>query len=394
MDLLQCSLSPLLKALCPSALLCGRALVPPALPRGSVFADPRGLGLLFAAWISFEEPIHRSWFSSRDLPSQLVTPSHFQVDREYFLCSCALNYTQLSCKILCYFLHISKLILASCSAHQEPLPPGLSPGFSTGVSLISILGGFRAFCSHFLVVSLTPAPCTPHSCSTLQQAWSVCPLQHCLWHFPSPTGVAVRDVDTECGTEAVTFLVSAVPGDDTGRLGSWPLAQLLQQNPPHSAVPSPAAGSRLRGQCGAAGSASLSPLGHPASAKTQPMLDIHWTVRSSNGCSQPLLNSSLGLEGQLVFQEKTVIPFIYPLICWWAKGGRADVPYPRKCYFLGTHGLAKGSQTSAGASGHCIVVDPAAMSIGFHHLIGKFLMHLRSVTFAENTVFVGKLFQK
>lgn len=82
------------------------------------------------------------------------------------------------------------------------------------------------------------------------------------------------------------------------------------------------------------------------------MLDPRWTISSSHGYSQPLQNNGLILEGQLIFQENNVIPFIYPLICWQTKGERVDVPYPRKCYFLGTQGLAKGLQTCAGASGH------------------------------------------
>lgn len=170
------------------------------------------------------------------------------------------------------------------------------------------LESFRAFPSHFPVVSPTPAPCTSHGYSTLQRTWSSRPLQHCLWCFLSPTGT-VRDADAECGTEAVTFLVSAVPADDVGGLGFFPLARLLQPNPPHSAVPSPAAGSRLEGQCRAAGSASLSPLRHLASAETQPVLAPRWTI--SSGCSEPLQNNGLGVEGQPVFQEKTVMDSFY-----------------------------------------------------------------------------------
>lgn len=200
--------------------------------------------------------------------------------------------------------------MASCSARQELLLPGLSSDILTGVSLINVSGDFGAFPSHFPVVSATPAPFTAHSSSALQWARTGCPLQHCLWCFPNPPG-AIRDVGAERGTEAIAFLLSAVPGDDVGALGFFPPAWLLQQNPPQSAVLSPAAGSRLGVQCGAAGSAFLSPLGHLAPAKTQPMLAPHWAISSSNGCSQPLQNNGLGMEGQLVFQEKTVMDYFY-----------------------------------------------------------------------------------
>lgn len=53
--------------------LCCRALVPPALPHGAVFAGPSGLGLLSAGWISCEEPFHHSWFPSADAAAQLVS---------------------------------------------------------------------------------------------------------------------------------------------------------------------------------------------------------------------------------------------------------------------------------------------------------------------------------
>lgn len=77
-------------SLCPSVLQSLGSSSPS--PWGSV-CWPQGSGVALSC---FEEPLHHSWFSSTDPASQLVTPSHFQVDREQFLCSCAHNCTQLS----------------------------------------------------------------------------------------------------------------------------------------------------------------------------------------------------------------------------------------------------------------------------------------------------------
>lgn len=211
--------------------------------------------MLFAARISFEEPVHHSWFPSPGLASQLVTPSHFQVDGELFLCSCALNCPQLSFKILSYFLHFAALILASCSACQELLPPGLSPGILKGVFLINVLGAFRAFPSHFLVVSPSPAPCTPHSYSALRWAQSSCPLSTACGASQVP--LAVRDVYAEHGTEAVTFLVSAVPGNDVA--DSFPWLGFCSRARPTLQCLAPQQGP---GQAGSAVLLALPPLAH------------------------------------------------------------------------------------------------------------------------------------
>lgn len=75
---------------------------------------------------------------------------------------------------------------------------------------------------------------------------------------------------------------------------------------------------------------------------------------------------------------------------------KSDIPCPRKCCFLGTRGLAKGSRTSEGALESTLSRGgPSCKELWLsspHR--GKFLMHLRGVTFTEKTVLTGKLFQK